>query len=232
MTTICDLSVPAEEFGLAETLQTLSDAQVACEPIAASNPTESMPLIRAHAPARQQLETAFTSDASVAAWTCVLDGDSGGLYRMEWATRVSLVHRLLAGERAMVLSATGSGREWSLRVLYPSREICSEIHTVCDEHNLGLTVDAIRDVDGEQSTHHGLTDAQHTALVQAHYMGYFAVPRKVNLVSVAESLDVSHQAASERLRRAHHTLIETTLGQLGAVSPQPRPRQPLLTNWR
>lgn len=227
MTTICDLSVPAEEFGLAETLQTVSDAQVTCEPVAAS-PTESMPLIRAHAPARQELEAAFTSDASVATWTFVLDGGSEWLYRMEWATRVSLVHRLLAGERAMVLSTTGSGRGWTLRVLYPSREICSQIHSVCEEHNLGVTVDAIRDVDSEQSPSHGLTDAQHTALVQAHRMGYFAVPREVDLVTVAETLDLSHQAVSERLRRAHHTLIEITLGQRGAV----RPRQTLLTTRR
>lgn len=232
MTTICELSAPTEEFGLAETLRTMSDAQVACEPIAASNPTESIPLIRAHAPARQGLETAFTNDPSVAAWTCLLDGDSGWLYRMEWTTRVSLVHRLLAGEQAMVLSATGSGRGWTLRVLYPSREICSQIHSVCEEHNLGITVDAIRDVDSEQSPSHGLTDAQHTALVQAHHMGYFAVPREVNLVTVAETLDVSHQAVSERLRRAHHTLIKTTLGQLGGVSPQLRPPQPLLTTRR
>lgn len=217
MTTICKLTMPAEEFGLAETFQTVPDAQIACEPVAASSSTESMPLIRARAPDRQALESALTSDATVAEWTRLTGGEPGWLYRIEWAARTSLVRRMLTGEGATILSAAGSGNEWSLRLLYPSRAACSEIHTICETHNLGLTVDSIRTVDSEQSTHHGLTDAQHTALTQAHSMGYFKVPRDAGLDTVAETLDISHQALSERLRRAHQTLIGITIGQQGVA---------------
>lgn len=215
MTTICNLSVPAEEFGLAETLETVPDAQVACEPVAVSSPSTCRSLIRAHASDRQELATAFTDDPTVAESTRLIDGESGWLYRIEWATRVSLVRRMLTGKGTMVLSATGSGQEWSLRVLYPTREACSEIHTVCEKHNLDITIDAIQTVNSGQSTRPGLTDAQHTALVQAYQMGYFTVPREVSLAEVAEALDISHQALSERLRRAHQTLIEITLCRHG-----------------
>lgn len=216
MTTICPLSVPAQEFGLGETLHDISDARVACESVVASRSPESQSLIRARAPDRQSLETAFTADPSVAEWTRVTDGAPSWLYRIEWATRVSLVHQMLTGEGAMILSAFGSGREWTLRVLCPSREACSQTHTVCKEHNLSLTIDAMRTVDGDYSLHHGLTEAQHTALVQAYEMGYFAVPREADLQSVANELAISHQALSERLRRAHKTMIETTLCRQGA----------------
>lgn len=217
MATLCNLSVPAYEFGLAETLQDVSDVQVACESVAASSPTESLSLIRARASDRQQLDAAFTNDSTVAEGARLTGGEPSWLYRIEWATDVSLVRRMLTGAKAMVLSALGSGREWTLRVLYPSREACSQIHTVCEEHNLSVTIDAIREVDGEQSTRYGLTDAQYTALVQAYKMGYFAVPREVDLATVAETLGISHQALSERFRRAHQTLIETTLCQHGSA---------------
>ncbi|WP_282190242.1 helix-turn-helix domain-containing protein [Halocatena salina] len=124
---------------------------------------------------------------------------------------------MLTGEVATILSAVGSGSEWFLRLLYPNREACSEIHTVCKTYNLGLIVDSIRTIDGEQSTHHGLTDAQHMALAQAYNMGYFKVPRDTSLAAVAESLDISHQALSERLRRAHQTLIGTMIRQQGSA---------------
>lgn len=217
MATICDLSVPAHEFGLAETFQTISGAQLACEPVVASCSNSCLSLIRAHAPDRQKLEVAFTDDPTVAEWTRLTDQETSWLYRIEWATRVSLVRRMLTGEGATVLSAIWSCREWALQVLYPSREACSEINTVCEKHDLSITIDAIRTVNSKQSMCHGLTDAQQTALVQAYEMGYFTVPREVDLDTVAETLDISHQALSERLRRAHRTLIETTLCRQGWV---------------
>lgn len=215
MTTICTQSVPAAEVGLGETLQDISDAQVASESVVASSSPASQSLLRARAPDRQQLDAAFDADPSVAEWTRVTGEAPRWLYWIEWAGSVSLAHQMLTGARAVILSAFGSGREWTLRVLYPSREVFSQIYTVCTEHNLSLTIDAIRTVDGAHSMQHGLTDAQYTALVQAYEMGYFTVPREVDLQTVADELAISHQALSERLRRAHKTLIETTLYRQG-----------------
>ncbi len=86
MTTICNLTMPAEEFGLAETLRAVPDTQVICEPVAAAGPP-SMPLIRIRALNRQELETALTSDTTVAEWTRLTGGESSWLYRIEWARR-------------------------------------------------------------------------------------------------------------------------------------------------
>lgn len=44
-------------------------------------------------------------------------------------------------------------------------------------------------------------------------MEYLRVPRDVRLETVAETLDFSHQALSERLRCAPETMIESTLTQ-------------------
>lgn len=62
----------------------------------------------------------------------------------------------------------------------------------------------------------GLTDRQREALVTAHEMGYFDIPRTTSLEAVAAELDVGASALSERLRRAQAHLVETT------VAPSPR----------
>lgn len=47
-----------------------------------------------------------------------------------------------------------------------------------------------------------MTPAQLEVMVTALEDGYFAIPRKTNLVGIAEELDISNQAVGERMRRA------------------------------
>lgn len=42
-------------------------------------------------------------------------------------------------------------------------------------------------------------------------MGYFHVPRETTVDELGEELGVSSQSVSERLRRAHHNLIDGAL---------------------
>ena len=44
-------------------------------------------------------------------------------------------------------------------------------------------------------------------------MGYFSVPREAATEDLAERLDVSHQAVSERLRRGTKALVTATIGE-------------------
>lgn len=54
----------------------------------------------------------------------------------------------------------------------------------------------------------GLTDEQFEALITAYRMGYFHVPKEATQADVAEALDISPPALSERLKRAQQCLIE------------------------
>lgn len=54
----------------------------------------------------------------------------------------------------------------------------------------------------------GLTDKQRVALLAAYEAGYFAVPRKASMATVAAALDISSSALTERLHRAQAHLIE------------------------
>ena len=57
----------------------------------------------------------------------------------------------------------------------------------------------------------GLTDKQHEVIATALEMGYFEIPRDCTLQDLASELDISHQAASERLRRGMKTIVESNM---------------------
>lgn len=56
-----------------------------------------------------------------------------------------------------------------------------------------------------------LTDRQRDALATAHAMGYFEIPRDATLEEIADELDISPPALSERLRRAQDRLLDDVL---------------------
>jgi len=58
-----------------------------------------------------------------------------------------------------------------------------------------------------------LTDEQLEALVVAHEMGYFTVPRETTQADVAAELDISPASLSERLKRGQERLVERHLDE-------------------
>ena len=56
-----------------------------------------------------------------------------------------------------------------------------------------------------------LTDKQGEALELAFEQGYYEIPRDTTAKEFAEAVGISHQALSERLRRAHKNLAENTV---------------------
>lgn len=58
---------------------------------------------------------------------------------------------------------------------------------------------------------YGLTAPQREALLLAVHRGYYNIPRQCTTVELAEQLDISDQAVTERLRRAIVTLTTNTL---------------------
>lgn len=75
-----------------------------------------------------------------------------------------------------------------------------------------LSVQAIHQWESApRADRYGISDAQQEILHLASQRGYFDVPRQASLADLAEDLDVSSQAASERLRRGLDSLVERAL---------------------
>ena len=211
MATIVRGTVPAAEFALYETLASVGSVEFEAERIIESGEETVMPLIWARGADSETLEAAIDTDSSVEEYSQLASFEDEHLYRMEWGEGVSLALQMLANSKATIMDAYGHGGQWSLRVLYPSRDSFSTTMDFCDEEGLTFDVTAIREMEGEPTGRYGLTERQYETLTTAVERGYYAIPREITAQDLAEELDVSHQALSELLRRGHEALIEDTL---------------------
>jgi predicted DNA binding protein len=211
MATVVKGRVPAEEFALYETLTSGPDIECEIERIVETGDDVVMPLVWLRGDDTETFEAALAEDPSVTDPTLLSDLDAESLYRMEWVADIQLVIQMLTGADATILDAYGADGWWYLRVLYPTRDSLSATYDFCEENGLTFEVETIREMDGNPVGRYGLTEKQYEALRLATERGYFSVPREIDVSDLADELDISHQALSERLRRAQRVLVEDTL---------------------
>lgn len=208
--------IPAEEFALYEALSSLPDVEFEVERVVQSGDEAAMPLMWIRNADSEAITTAFEDDPSVQNLTLLSSFDNEHLYRMEWVSEVQVVLQMLTNSSATITDAYGTDGRWYLRVLYPDRDALTKTTNFVDEEGLTFEVTAIREMEGEPAGFYGLTEPQFEALSTALVEGYYQVPRETEQSELADELGISHQALSERLRRATGALIEDAL-LVGAV---------------
>ena len=212
MATIVRGSVPAEEFALHNALTKLSGVEVETERLVESG-EDVMPLLWARGADQETIGDAFEADPSVRDLSLLATFDDEQLYQMEWTSEIELLVQMLAHAEATVLDAYGgAGREnWYLRILYPTRAAMTETQRFCEAEGLTFDVDTVRELGGEPVGRFGLSSKQYMALRRAVEAGYYDIPRNAYLEDVAEVLDISDAALSQRLRRGTKALVEDAL---------------------
>ncbi|MBX0322062.1 helix-turn-helix domain-containing protein [Halomicroarcula sp. F13] len=211
MPTIVSGTVPASDLALSHSLEALPELLFEVERIVTSGDDALMPMLWVRGGSRAEIESALDEDPTVDDVDLLGEFDDECLFRMEWVSRIDLIMQMLTNSEATVLDAVGKNDRWKVRVLYPRRSLFSKTHDFCEEHGVEFDVSSIRELDEEPAGRYGLTSAQYEVLSEASRRGYFKVPREVSLSELADELDISHQAASERLRRATDALVEDTL---------------------
>lgn len=203
--------IPAEEFALYEALSSLPEVEFEVERIVQSGDEATMPLMWIRNADHEAVESAFEPDPSVRELSLLSTFEDEQLYRMEWVSEVQVVLQMLTNSEATIMDAYGVDGTWHLRVLYPDRESLSKTTGFVDDEGLTFEVTAIRQMEGEPVGRYGLTKPQFDALAAALEGGYYEVPRGIEQSELADQLGISHQALSERLRRATAALVEDAL---------------------
>ena len=198
--------LPATGFALIELFERVPDAAVEIEP-AVANPDDHA-LLMIEADAHRDLDAALRSSPSIAAVERFGREEHRARYRVTWEGHARRVLRGLVAEGVTLIDLHGASGRWKLRVLAPDRAAIARAYEVledlgCDPNCRNIT----RFGDG-LGNHAGVTDKQHKALTRAFELGYYDVPRGLTIEELAADLGISHQALSERFRRAHKGLIE------------------------
>jgi predicted DNA binding protein len=213
---IVRVEIPAAEFALYEALCSLPDVEFEVERIVQSGEEAAMPMMWIRNAPAEDVEAAFGEDPSIEELELLSAFEDEQLYRMQWVSEVEVVLQMLTNSKATITDAYGTDGRWYLRVLYPDRESLSKTIQFAEDNGLTIDITAIRQLDGQPAGRYGLTEAQFEALETAVEAGYYDVPRRTDQSDLADELGISHQALSERLRRATGALIEDAL-MVGAV---------------
>jgi predicted DNA binding protein len=134
------------------------------------------------------------------------------LIRATWPLSDNPVFQVLLETEGRLANATATADGWRLALRGATQEDISQFYTECLERGLELTLHHVnaRAIPGASPTY-GLSSKQREAILAAFERGYFGVPREVTIARLAEVLEVSPQAVSERLRRGIQALVATTL---------------------
>jgi predicted DNA binding protein len=111
----------------------------------------------------------------------------------------------------MLVRADLAEDEWVVQARFPDRSSLLTFREDLVADGFDVEVKRMREDDDEASTQFGVTDPQREVMLLALERGYYTVPRNASLSDLAGDLDISSQAASERLRRGTQTLVANTL---------------------
>jgi predicted DNA binding protein len=211
MASIAEFTLPAEEFALWETLECRPDLVCEVERVVAHDTTHIIPFIWVSGGELDGLTQVLDEDPSVNAIELLSETDDERLYRLSWADEARVIGHMVSECNATVHQAIAADGQWTLRVLFPDRSSVSDVDEFASEYGLSLDLRQLYEVDSAERVRFGLTDGQQEALVQSYEQGYYEIPRDTDTNALAETFDISHQALSERLRRATGNLIENTL---------------------
>lgn len=222
MTVLAELTIPAEEFVLAETLTAVPDMRIEIKRVVAGT-DHVTPYFWASGGDLAAFERALRADSTVHDILTLEEhqnddqpfddsADHERFYRVTWQTEVENFLTALEDAEAVILEAVSDGDGWELKVFFPDRDGLSEFHDYCIAHDLSFQLRRVYHPENPQERgEYDVTEEQQEALEAAFDAGYFDVPRGITLTELAERLDISRNALSARLRRGQRNILSNTL---------------------
>ncbi|UPV99184.1 helix-turn-helix domain-containing protein [Halorussus gelatinilyticus] len=171
----------------------------------------------------ETFDAGLADDPTISDVTVLAELPDQRLYQVELTDKgdEQMTYHSWADQGGVFVSSERAGDGWRARIRFPDRESLRNYVTFCEDHGLTFELRQLYDASERDDDSLGLTDRQYETLRTAAEMGYFDVPRAVELEDLAEQLGVSRQAVSERLRRATEALVRATIfREGGATDPE------------
>lgn len=213
MSVLAELTVPANEFVLAETLRDVPDVYLEIKRVVAGAERVT-PYFWASGTDFDAFEEALRDDSTIQAISVLEEHDAEErFYRVTWQANVETLMSAVSDAKATILEAVNEdGRRWELKILFPDRDALSEFHDSCVSNGFSFQLERVYQAENPQEEgEYGVTEEQEEALKAGYDAGYFEVPRETTLTELADQLGISRNALSARLRRGQRNLLSNTL---------------------
>ena len=211
MSVIIQLSLSRTEFALGRILPLLEDVEYSLEPIIPLGESP-VPFIRVHDGQSETLVDEVIDHPSVREMTLQTTEGDEEVFSLDWDYSddrfLTAVHEC----DGHVLSGDSYAGEWQFTLQFPDHESVSTFEEKLRDTEIEDQVLSIHNPwTPGQETGAGLTDAQREALTLAYQNAYYDIPRRTSTKELADTLGISDQALSERLRRGTARMIASML---------------------
>ncbi|MFB6121090.1 MAG: helix-turn-helix domain-containing protein [Halobacteriaceae archaeon] len=207
MSIVAEFEIRSPDLTLAPTFDAIDGVTYDLVTEAATDPERPVLFFWVSAPDFDAFEAALDDDPTVTDVTRHADEGDRRLYRVRLTENVEVVlYPLWARLGADLLHARFRDGWWQFRVRFPDRDAVGTIRDWFADHGVEFRLQSVVQaaaIDADEP----LSAAQAEALELAFERGYFAVPREASLGELADELDVTAQAVSERLRRGTANLL-------------------------
>ncbi|AFZ71542.1 helix-turn-helix domain-containing protein [Natronobacterium gregoryi] len=207
MTSIADIELPADGAGLDELFEAVPSLTCEMERVIASSGHG----LWLSGPSQDAVEDALDDASAISEYALINGDEDRWLYDIEFDPDTVDPLEAVLEEHGTVLSASASNGTWLLSVRVVEREHVSALYDRFVDHDVSPTIVRLFDLEEDTHSQCGLTARQYETLVAAIDHGYFEIPREVSMQELSDELDISHQALSERLRRAYRALVTSEL---------------------
>ncbi|MFC6798026.1 helix-turn-helix domain-containing protein [Haladaptatus sp. DYSN1] len=212
MSIIAHLRIPSSSFELGRILELGSGTTIQLENLVPLG-EKAVPFFTVSEQARDSFEETVRKHPSVETITEVSRHDNETLYSLDWNVGRDIFFQGVLDSGGQLLSATGTTDTWEFELRFPTHDALSAFKEYCLNAHIPLEVGRVYNpLKPGTGMWYGLTDAQRETLVRAvRGGGYYSIPRQMSTQDLADALDISDQAVTERLRRAIEKLVENTL---------------------
>jgi predicted DNA binding protein len=211
MAVIAHLRIPAESFELGRILELETGSTIELETMVPLG-EKAVPFFSVSEDVRGSFEKSVQNHPSVENIVEVSHHDDERLYSLDWNVTRDVFFQGVLELDGQLLNATGTTTQWEFELRFPTHDALSAFQEYCSNAHIPLEVGRIYNpVRPGTGMWYGLTAAQRRTLTRAVEGGYYSIPRRTSTKDLAETLGISDQAVTERLRRAIVALVENTL---------------------
>lgn len=140
--------------------------------------------------------------------------ETTALYRVEWEREQGTLIQGICENKGVVLEGEVSQDQMDFLVRFHDHDHLGQFYNFCIEHDINVEMRHVYSLidRSERAREFGLTAEQREALVLAARSGYFSTLRETSMGELAETLGISQQAMSQRLRRGNENVLLEALG--------------------
>ncbi|WP_327051531.1 helix-turn-helix domain-containing protein [Halomicrococcus gelatinilyticus] len=211
MSVILEFTVDDDQFTLGDVLSGPPQMRIELERIVPTGDA-AMPFLWVTGDDHEAFEEKMLASEHVEDIVAIDRVDQSALYRVAWLGDHDGIIQGITETGGTVLEAyTDDG--WEYRIRFNDHDRLSQFYNHCTDHDIDIHIvrtytltertESVRQFD--------LSNEQREALVLGLRSGYFDTPSQVSLEELADELDISQQAMSNRIRRGTKQVLAESL---------------------